>query len=113
MAGVIIMAFLKYGTLYFNKLIGLTKTELVILTYVNTNQFDTTLKLSEWAFLIGTTQRTISLAIKHLTSLNMILNKSKANKLILSSIDKDQKQLNEEEKALLNKFYKEIKSKRG
>lgn len=101
------MAFLHYGILYFNKLKGLTKTDLIILTYINSNKSATTLKLKDWAFLIGSTTRTVSNSIKKLTDLNLILNKSNKNKLILYPIDK--RFLTADETKLLNEFYKKIK----
>ena len=106
MAGVDFMAFLHYGILYFNKLKGLNKTDLIILTYINSNKSATTLKLSDWAFLIGSTTRTISNSIKKLTELNLILNKSNRNKLVLYPIDK--MFLTSAETKLLNDFYKKL-----
>ena len=78
------MNFLKYGKLWFSKVLDLNRTELIIYCYVSSDNLNTSLTLKEWSELIGVTSRTISSAIHHLIELELIINISnRPNKLIL------------------------------
>lgn len=95
---------LNYATVWFSRIKNLTRTQLLIYSYVYSNKFDTILTLNDWSELLGCHKRTVISAIKFLVDNKLISRVPNPSKYILKPRD-----LTTDESRILYEFYRKIK----